>query len=34
MVVSLFAGALDKDFIYWGLPEEQIQQKENYTVKF
>jgi LemA protein len=34
MVVSFFAAALDKDFIYWGLPEEQIQQKEDYTVKF
>lgn len=34
IVVSLFASALDKDFIYWGLPEEQIQAKEDYTVKF
>lgn len=34
MIVSMFAGALDKDFVYWGLPEEQIQQQENYTVKF
>ncbi|KTD70154.1 MULTISPECIES: LemA family protein [Legionella] len=34
MVVSLFASALDKDFVYWGLPEEQIQAKEDYTVKF
>ena len=34
MVVSFFASALDKNFIYWGLPEEQIQAKENYTVKF
>ncbi len=34
MVVSFFASALDKDFVYWGLPEEQIQAKENYTVKF
>lgn len=34
MVVSLFASALDKEFVYWGLPEEQIQAKEDYTVKF
>lgn len=33
MVVSIFPAALDKDFIYWGLPEEQIQVKEDYTVK-
>ncbi|MBI2785826.1 MAG: LemA family protein [Legionella longbeachae] len=34
MIVSLFASALDKEFVYWGLPEEQIQAKEDYTVKF
>lgn len=34
MVVNFFASALDKDFVYWGLPEEQIQIKEDYTVKF
>ncbi|HHT0593703.1 TPA: LemA family protein [Legionella anisa] len=34
MVVSMFASALDKEFVYWGLPEEQIQVKEDYTVKF
>jgi LemA protein len=34
MVVSFFAASLDKEFIYWGLPEEQIQQKEEYNVKF
>jgi LemA protein len=34
MVVSIFASSLDKDFVYWGLPEEQIQAKEEYTVKF
>ncbi|CCD07708.1 MULTISPECIES: LemA family protein [Legionella] len=33
MVVAMFSSALDKEFIYWGLPEEQIQAKENYTVK-
>ncbi|KTC78516.1 LemA family protein [Legionella cherrii] len=34
MVVSFFASSLDKDFVYWGLPEEQIKEKEDYTVKF
>jgi LemA protein len=34
MVVSFFAAALNKEFIYWGLGEEQIQQREDYTVKF
>lgn len=34
MIVSFFPSALDKEFIYWGLPEEQIQAKEDYTVKF
>lgn len=34
IVVSIFAAALDKDFVYWGLPEEQIKAKEDYTVKF
>ncbi|HHF7365823.1 TPA: LemA family protein [Legionella bozemanae] len=34
MVVSMFASTLDKEFVYWGLPEEQIQAKEDYTVKF
>lgn len=34
IVVSLFAASLNKDFVYWGLAEDQIQQKENYTVKF
>lgn len=33
MVVSMFPAALDKEFVYWGLPEEQIQAKEDYTVK-
>lgn len=33
MVVSMFASALDKDFVYWGLSEEQVQTQENYTVK-
>ncbi|WP_298623731.1 LemA family protein [uncultured Legionella sp.] len=33
IVVSMFAASLDKEFIYWGLPEEQIQAREDYTVK-
>ncbi len=33
IIVSMFAAALDKEFIYWGLPEEQIQAREDYTVK-
>lgn len=33
MVVSFFAGKLDKTFEYWGLPEEQAQVQEKYTVK-
>ncbi|MCL9683252.1 LemA family protein [Legionella maioricensis] len=34
IVVSMFASSLNKEFVYWGLPEEQIQAKEDYTVKF
>ena len=33
LVVSSFQSKLSKDFIYWNLPEDQIKQKENYTVK-
>ncbi|KTD55356.1 LemA family protein [Legionella quateirensis] len=33
IVVSMFSASLDKQFIYWGLPEDQIQAKEDYTVK-
>lgn len=33
MVVSFFASKLDKTFEYWGLPEEQAQLQEKYTVK-
>jgi len=33
MVVAFFASALDKQFVYWGLSDEQIQAKEDYTVK-
>lgn len=34
MVVNFFAQALNKQFEYWGLPEEQVKAKEDYTVKF
>lgn len=34
MVVALFAQALDKQFVYWGLLEEQVKAKEDYTIKF
>jgi LemA protein len=34
MVVSVFASSLDQQFVYWGLPEEQIKVREDYTVKF
>lgn len=34
MVVNVFSSALDKTFEYWSLPEEQIKEREDYTVKF
>lgn len=34
MVVGMFPAALDKQFEYWSLPAEQIQAREDYTVKF
>lgn len=34
MVVRLFSGSLDKTFDYWGIPEAQVSDRENYTVKF
>lgn len=34
MVVSLFSAKLLKDFVYWGISEEQIKQQEQYKVKF
>lgn len=34
MVVGIFAAKLDKSFEYWGLPDEQIKAREDYTVKF
>lgn len=33
IIVSIFSASLDKEFIYWGLPEDQIKAKEDYTVK-
>ena len=34
LVVSFFPAALDKQFEYWGLPDEEVKAKEDYTVKF
>ena len=34
MVVSFFSSKLDKGFAYWGIPEEQIKEREDYRVKF
>lgn len=34
LVVSIFKNALDKEFVYWNLPQEKITEQENYTVKF
>lgn len=34
VIVNYYASVLDKEFLYWGLPEERIQASENYTVKF
>jgi len=33
MVVGVFHDKLDKDFVYWNLPEEKIAEREAYTVK-
>ena len=33
MVVNFYPSTLDKEFEYWGLPEGQVQVKEDYTVK-
>jgi len=32
-VVGLFSDKLDKNFIYWNLPQETITEREAYTVK-
>lgn len=34
MVVGYFGEKLDRSFEYWGLPDEQIKAREDYTVKF
>ncbi len=34
MVVNMFSSKLDKEFEYWGLPEETAKAHEDYTVKF
>lgn len=34
LVVNAFVDKLDKNFEYWGLPDEQIKAREDYTVKF
>lgn len=34
MVVAFFSSALNKEFIYWGLADEEVKQKEDYKVKF
>ena len=34
MVVNAFPAKLARDFVYWNLPDDQIKQKEDYTVKF
>lgn len=33
LLVSMFSGNLNKDFVYWNLPEEKIAEQEAYTVK-
>lgn len=33
MIVPLFGNKLDKEFVYWNIPEESIQDKENYKVE-
>ncbi len=34
MIVSAFAARLDKEFTYWQLSDEQVKEKEDYTVQF
>jgi len=34
VIVNFFASSLNKNFEYWGLPEEQSKAREQYTVKF
>jgi LemA protein len=33
MVVACFAAKLNRDFVYWNLPEAEIAKQEKYTVK-
>lgn len=33
MVVALFSGKLDQNFVYWNLAPEKIAEQEQYTVK-
>ena len=33
-VVRFFSQKLDQSFLYWSLPESQIKEREDYTVKF
>lgn len=33
LVVGMYANKLDKDFAYWGLTADKVQEKEDYTVK-
>lgn len=33
IVVSVFGEKLDKNFVYWNIPEETIAEREAYTVK-
>ncbi|WP_367607908.1 LemA family protein [Legionella sp. W05-934-2] len=34
MVVNIFSSALNKEFQYWSLTEEKVQEAEDYRVKF
>lgn len=34
MIVSFFASALDKEFLYWGLTNEKVEQQEQYKATF
>jgi LemA protein len=34
IVVGMFSGKLMKQFVYWGLSDQEIQQQEQYKVKF
>lgn len=34
MVVNFFSQVLNKDFLYWGLSDDQIAQQESFRIKF